>query len=242
MDRRLVDQSDSSDSEPSTSGRSEPEDEAGGDIPFEMLEQLRRDGGGTVPGGPKKSAAYQAALRKFSRENKNRPVEASAKRPVPRFREVIQAPHREARDPRFDGLSGKFVDERFRKQYAFVYDEQLPEERQQLKKALQRTKADGSKAEVQAQLTRVELQIKEEQARRQRQQILAEQKAKERQAVKAGKKPFFLKRSEAKKAELVVKYQALKASGSLEKAMAKRRRKNAAKDHRYVPGTRRADT
>ena len=56
--------------------------------------------------------------------------------------------------------------------------------------------------------------------------------------MKAGKKPFFLKKSEQKKQELIRKYQELKASGGLEKAMAKRRRKNAAKDHRLVPSKR----
>ena len=41
------------------------------------------------------------------------------------------------RDPRFDGLSGAFFDERFRKQYAFLFDEALPEEKRQLRSTLQ---------------------------------------------------------------------------------------------------------
>jgi len=56
--------------------------------------------------------------------------------------------------------------------------------------------------------------------------------------VQKGKQPFFLKRSEAKKQELVARYKQLKASGGLEKVMQKRRRKNAMKDHRYVPAAR----
>ena len=56
--------------------------------------------------------------------------------------------------------------------------------------------------------------------------------------MKAGKRPFFMKKSEKKKQELVRKYHELKASGGLEKAMAKKRRKNASKDHRYVPTSR----
>jgi hypothetical protein len=44
---------------------------------------------------------------------------------------------RQIRDPRFDDLSGKFNQDRFRKQYAFLYDEQLPAERQAIKGALQ---------------------------------------------------------------------------------------------------------
>lgn len=56
--------------------------------------------------------------------------------------------------------------------------------------------------------------------------------------MKQGKKPFFLKRSEAKRQELVAKYKHLKATGGLDKVVQKRRRKNAMKDHRYVPATR----
>jgi ribosomal RNA-processing protein 36 len=65
------------------------------------------------------------------------------------------------------------------------------------------------------------------------------QQATEKQAVAAGKAPFYLKKSEVKKRELLAKYEELKDSGGLEKFMAKRRKKNAAKDHRYVPSTRR---
>lgn len=62
----------------------------------------------------------------------------------------------------------------------------------------------------------------------------------EREAVKQGKKPFFLKRSEQRRQELIRRFRDLKATGRLEKVMAKRRKKNAAKDHRYVPVGRRS--
>ena len=63
--------------------------------------------------------------------------------------------------------------------------------------------------------------------------------AKEKEAVKAGKKPFFLKKSEKKRQELVSRYEELKATGRLQKVLTKKRKKNAAKDHRYIPSTRR---
>ena len=44
---------------------------------------------------------------------------------------------RENRDPRFDSLSGTLDNDRFRKQYAFLYDEQLPADREQIKSTLQ---------------------------------------------------------------------------------------------------------
>lgn len=61
----------------------------------------------------------------------------------------------------------------------------------------------------------------------------------EKAAVAAGKKPFFLKESDKKKRALVAKYEELMSSGQLDKYMAKRRKKNASKDHRYVPSARR---
>ena len=62
--------------------------------------------------------------------------------------------------------------------------------------------------------------------------------AKEKEAVKAGKKPFFMKKSEKKRQELIQRYQELKATGKLQKTIEKRRKKNAQKDHRYIPSER----
>jgi len=61
---------------------------------------------------------------------------------------------------------------------------------------------------------------------------------KEKVAVKEGKKVYYPKRTEKKRQELVRRYEELKATGRLEKAMTKRRKKNALKDHRYMPGSR----
>ena len=63
--------------------------------------------------------------------------------------------------------------------------------------------------------------------------------AKEKAAVGGGKAPFYLKKSEKRRLELLAKYESLRSSGGLEKYMAKRRKKNAAKDHRYLPVGRR---
>lgn len=61
----------------------------------------------------------------------------------------------------------------------------------------------------------------------------------EKVAVAAGKKPYFLGKAEKRKRELVAKYEELKSAGKLDKYMEKRRKKNAAKDHRYLPSSRR---
>lgn len=60
------------------------------DIPFEVLERLRQDGSGPS-GAAARALALAAKQKKFSRENKHRPAEMSSKKPVSRFREVIQA-------------------------------------------------------------------------------------------------------------------------------------------------------
>lgn len=75
----------------------------------------------------------------------------------------------EVRDPRFESLSaGQYSEEQFKRRYAFLYDEKLPQERADLKAALKRAKGAGPRAELQAQLTRVEQQLRSEDARRRR--------------------------------------------------------------------------
>lgn len=59
-------------------------------------------------------------------------------------------------------------------------------------------------------------------------------------AAKEGRKPFYLKRSEKSRQELVRRYNMLKDMGKLDKVIAKKARKNASKDHRFVPAKRRA--
>lgn len=65
--------------------------------------------------------------------------------------------------------------------------------------------------------------------------------AEQRKAVESGKTPFFLKDSDKRKLELVAKYQQLQKKGKLDRYMEKRRKRNASKDHRYVPGGRRGE-
>lgn len=65
--------------------------EALADIPFEVLERLSTDGRGPSPAAAR-AAAAAAKAKVFHREHKNRPQEVSSKRPVSRFREVIQVP------------------------------------------------------------------------------------------------------------------------------------------------------
>lgn len=222
-------------------------------IPLGDIAQFRHDGS-TDPAAMRRRAieAKRAEANFKKRETKHRPVEKSSKRPVPVFRDSFQAAKPEVRDPRFDtttmnlsrggrhgGDPQQQIDKVVRKRYSFLYEEHLPAEKQELKAAIKCTKNPQTKSQLQAQLTKISQSIKEEDRRRRSEQLEQEIKSKEVDAVKAGKKPFYLKKSERKRIELLAKYEDLKSSGKLEKYMEKRRKKVAAKDHRYLPTERR---
>ncbi|KAK9805361.1 hypothetical protein WJX73_006577 [Symbiochloris irregularis] len=191
-----------------------------------------------VPEG-EAAAAQPPQDGKPSAKSKHRPAEASSKRPVKRLREVVEGTSSTHRDPRFDTMLGSFSDDKFKKRYSFLYDENLPDEQQELRKSLKKVKGAETQQSLKQQLKDVQRQIAEEQRRRASEKTAAEQKGQEREAVKAGKRPYFLKASERKRQALVQRFHELKSSGRLEKVMDKRRKKVAAKDHRLVPRGRR---
>jgi ribosomal RNA-processing protein 36 len=86
--------------------------------------------------------------------------------------------------------------------------------------------------------TRAERQVSES-----RRAALAQWKSSEREKVAAGKKPFFLKKRAQKELETEHRFEALaKGRGGkkkIEKLIEKRRKKNAAKDRRWLPEARR---
>lgn len=220
------------------------------DIPFEVLMELKKDGSG--PSGKAardaaKMAQERAQSLDFKRANRHRPSEMSSKKPVSRFREVIQVTKKESLDPRFvesrmkGGKDDNSSAVAAASAYRFLYDEIIPSERKELKERLLKEKNPKFRARVQSQLTKLDQAMNEAKAKAQRTKVLQEIKAKEKAEVAAGKKPYFLKKSEQRKLELLAKFNELKAAGGdkLEKFMEKRRKKNASKDHRFIPGQRR---
>eukprot|EP00246_Nothoceros_aenigmaticus_P018503 TRINITY_DN9697_c0_g1_i2.p1 TRINITY_DN9697_c0_g1~~TRINITY_DN9697_c0_g1_i2.p1 ORF type:complete len:187 (-),score=37.44 TRINITY_DN9697_c0_g1_i2:64-624(-) len=103
------------------------------DVSFEILQKARSDG--------RSSLFPRTQNIETKRANKNRPMEISSRKPVPRHREVIQAPKKVLRDPRFESLTGNFDEGRFKQAYKFLYDEELPAERQRLQKLLEKNKS-----------------------------------------------------------------------------------------------------
>lgn len=117
---------------------------------------------------------------------------------------------RPGRDPRFD--SGRVASQAEKdvaaRRYAFVYDDVLAKERTQLKARLKREGANNPRLEasLRNQLQRVEGALRTEEARRRRAKVEESVKAKQREASAEGKGPFYLKKSDKKKMELVAKW------------------------------------
>ena len=189
------------------------------------------------PGGKKK------------KRDKKRPREESSKVEVSRHRTVVHVPAPKVRDPRFDALSGEVSEHKFRESYAFL-DDYRANEIAELKSKMQKIRSKARKKgkrisetraeelrELQVSLTK--LQQDQSTSRRERKFAAARSKVigEERKKVAAGvKRPYYLKRREIKKVELTARYDELKSSGKLDKFMVKRRKKNAQKDRRMIPG------
>ncbi|XP_062074204.1 uncharacterized protein LOC133778333 isoform X1 [Humulus lupulus] len=198
------------------------------DVTFEELQKARSNGSHSVPAKDRKE-------KKVGRANKNRPMEVSCKKPVGRFRDVVQAPKKVVRDPRFESLCGTLDNDGFKKRYNFLYEEELPAEKEELRKQLKKSRDPEVIEELKNQLSWINKQLKPDSTKHRENAILAEHKRKEREAVKQGKKPFYLKKSDVRKQRLLEKYEQLQGSGKLEAYIEKRRKKNAAKDQRYMP-------
>ncbi|XP_076659784.1 ribosomal RNA processing protein 36 homolog [Halictus rubicundus] len=195
---------------------------------FEDLQKLKEKLGTKVYNealfGPKKVRKVE-----FKRENKNRPREMSARKPVSRFREIVHAKKSIPRDPRFDSLCGTFNPKEFKKAYGFL-SEVKETDIKKLKKELQETKDPKMIKKIKYLIQRLENQLREGRRRDEREQKVYEEKKEIVEAIKKGEKPAFKKKSEKKMLDLVSQYEELKNSGKLKKHIQRLRKKNLRKD------------
>ncbi|KAK8914489.1 hypothetical protein KSP39_PZI023987 [Platanthera zijinensis] len=205
------------------------------DIPFEELQKALADGSHDMH---RKHAGKQ---HKLCRANKNRPMEISSKAQVGRFREVIQAPKRVVRDPRFESLCGDFDTEGYKKRYSFLYEVELPAEKEKLLKLIKKSKDPNVIEDLKNHISWIDKQLKPSSHKNIESHILSEHIKKEKEAAKHGKRPYYLKKSEIRERKLVNKYSELKNAGKLDSFIEKRRRKNASKDRRYMPYGKQSD-
>ena len=206
------------------------------------------DGGSSAGGGGGKAG-------KKAKRNKHAPAEMASNHPVGRFRKVVEVPKVIRRDPRFDGLSGTFNADIFRKSYAFL-DEVRDNEIAALKVELAGGEASvgvksGKKrrklaaavpaerrTELQGLLTKLQQQRSEEKVASAVRSSLAAAKKEERAKVAAGLKlPYFPKRREVRQMVATERYKALEARGdaAVAKALKKRRKKLMGKERKAAP-------
>ncbi|KAG0035272.1 rRNA biogenesis protein rrp36 [Podila clonocystis] len=170
------------------------------------------------------------------RNDKNKPMEIGSKKPVGRFRQVVEVASTKRRDPRFDSLSGKLDTDLFDKSYGFLKDYQA-DEMKKLRELIKKERDEDMKEKLQTQLSRMVDRQATEAAQKRRQEIKREHKRKEKELISKGKNPFFLKKSDQKKLELIDKFKQLKDSPkALAKAMEKRRKRNSAKEKKTILG------
>ena len=134
-----------------------------------------------------------------------------------------------------DDDSGRAGD-RARKNYSFVFDEIIPEEEKELRQTLKKVKGEGSKQRIQGKLKKLQTQVDHHKSEKRRSETT--RRATGTVKTKSGKR-FFLKKSELKKQLLLDKFNELKKKGKLEDYLAKKRRRNAAKEHKSIPFNRR---
>ncbi|XP_050455800.1 ribosomal RNA processing protein 36 homolog [Cataglyphis hispanica] len=165
----------------------------------------------------------------FKRENKNRPREMSAKKPVSRFIESVSVKKIIARDPRFDSLCGTFDEKAFKHSYAFI-NELRENDLETLRNELKEATDLKTKRKIKYLIQRFENQLREEKKRKEKEQKKREEKKEVLELIKRGEKPVFKKKSEQKILNLVSQYEELKNEGKLKKHIQRLRKKNKHKD------------
>ena len=158
------------------------------------------------------------------------------------------------RDPRMVSLSGHLDQDVFEKRYGFL-DEVQEEEITKLKKRVSAWKTTGKKGQRarkklgltqgnntfendQEELTRLLQEVAERKKASLVRAAKRSVKQKIREDVASGKGVYYPKRSELRKMELEAKFEEIRKRGgdeAVDKAIAKRRKKNVAKSHKLMP-------
>lgn len=205
----------------------------------------------------KKDRVESKVKQEFKRENKNRPREMSAKRPVPLlgneiFKSKIKQEAATIRDPRFDPNCGEFDANKFKENFGFVADIK-EKELVELKCRVKESSDPKEIKKLKYLIQRMQNQNLEETKRKAREKLMDDEKQEIKKAKMDMKMPqystssnfigndlqmirkfWFLFSGERKARELVQQYTELKNSGKLNKHLEKRRKKNAARDRKKI--------
>ncbi|KAG2212337.1 hypothetical protein INT47_001697 [Mucor saturninus] len=186
----------------------------------------------------KKNDRVKRTKADMKRESKHMPMEVSSKRAVGRFRDVVQLPAEKRRDPRFDKLSGQLNQDLFEKSYDFLNDYKKSE-MEMLKESIKKEQDPDAQEHMKGLLMKMVSAERFEQEKKRKQELLRERKKQESELVKQGKTPYFLKKSEKRKLDLIDRYQKM-GKKTVDRILEKRRKRNTTKDRKHLPFNRRS--
>jgi ribosomal RNA-processing protein 36 len=175
------------------------------------------------------------------RKSRHAPAESSSKKPVKKLKEIEGLyPGPKSIDPRFSEMAGKYDPKIFMKSYEFL-DQQQAEEISRLEMVVKKksSQQSGKRAmTLKDKLDKGKQQLIERRRYLKQTAKMSEIHKIERAKVADGKKPFFMKKSAIKDVMMDERFDELKKSNKLKDFLEKKRKKNAAKDHRWVPNQR----
>lgn len=149
----------------------------------------------------------------------------------------MPVPKVEARDPRFEALSGSVNERQLKRNYVFL-DSYRDSEISELKAAIRKTKDVDAKEKLKRALLSMESRKMTQEAKDKEQEVLRKHRQKEKELVRQGKQPFYLKRAEQRKMALVERFEGMKGKQA-DKVIEKRRKKKASRERRGMPEGRR---
>jgi ribosomal RNA-processing protein 36 len=177
------------------------------------------------------------SLKKEGRSNKNAPAVMKSNKPVRRLRIDADNTTRKSRDPRFAEGSGNLSHDKFLQAYSFL-DKYQEDEITSIAQSMKKVRNDEDKEILKGELMKRKQEMTERRRSLKIKDRLSAARAEEREKVKNGKMPFHLDRNAKKVIALEERFDELKGEGKLNSFLLKKRKKNANKDHRWLPSRR----
>ena len=174
---------------------------------------------------------------KEGRSNKNAPAVMKSNKPVRRLRIDADNTTRKSRDPRFAEGSGNLSHDKFLQAYSFL-DKYQEDEINDITKSMKKVHNPEDKEVLKAELFKRKQEMTERRRSLKIKDRLSVARAEEREKVKNGKMPYHLNRNAKKVIALEERFDELKGEGKLNSFLLKKRKKNANKDHRWLPSRR----
>ena len=174
---------------------------------------------------------------KEGRSNKNAPAVMKSNKPVRRLRIDADNTTRKSRDPRFAEGSGNLSHDKFLQAYSFL-DKYQEDEINDITKSIKKVTDPKDQEVLKAELFKRKQEMTERRRSLKIKERLSVSRAEEREKVKNGKMPYHLGRNAKKVIALEQRFDELKGEGKLNSFLLKKRKKNANKDHRWLPSRR----